>query len=43
MSFYGAEDFVPLEEYTAEEASQAIEDAKFVVEVVGRAYGHGCG
>ena len=41
--FYGAEDFVPLEEYTAEEASQAIEDAKFVVEVVGRAYGHGRG
>ena len=41
--FYGAEDFVPLEEYTAEEASQAIEDAKFVVEVVRRAYGHGRG
>lgn len=39
MSFYGAEDFIPLDEYTAEEALQAIEDAKFVVEVVRRAYG----
>lgn len=41
LSFYGAEDFIPLEEYTAEEALQAIEDAKFVVEVVRRAYGLG--
>jgi len=38
LSFYGAEDFIPLEEYTAEEASQAINDAKFVVDTVMRAF-----
>ncbi len=41
LSFYGAEDFIPLDEYTAEEALQAIEDAKFVVEIVKKAYGLG--
>lgn len=38
LSFYGAEDFIPLEEYTAEEALQAINDAKFVVDTVTRAF-----
>ncbi|WP_202962731.1 HEPN domain-containing protein [Geoglobus acetivorans] len=39
LSFYGAEDFIPLEEYTAEEALRAINYAKFVVDVVRKAYG----
>ena len=38
LSFYGAEDSIPLEEYTAEEALRAINYAKFVVEVVEKAY-----
>lgn len=38
LSFYGAEDFIPSEEYTAEEALQAINDAKFVVDTVTRAF-----
>ena len=38
LSFYGAEDFIPLEEYTAEEALQAINDAKFVVDTITRAF-----
>ncbi len=38
LSFYGAEDFIPLEEYTAEEAMQAINDAKFVVDTITRAF-----
>ncbi|WP_457753445.1 HEPN domain-containing protein [Thermococcus sp.] len=37
ISFYGAEDFIPLEEYTAEEAEEAIEKAKFVVFLVKQA------
>lgn len=36
LSFYGAEDFIPLD--TAEEALRAINYAKFVVEVVKKAY-----
>ncbi len=39
LSFYGAEDFIPLEEYTADEALRAINYAKFVVELVKKAYG----
>lgn len=38
LSFYGAEDFIPLEEYTAEDALQAINDAKFVVDTVTKAF-----
>ncbi len=29
LSFYGAEDFIPTEEYDAEDAEQAIQDAAF--------------
>ncbi|MEQ9714509.1 MAG: HEPN domain-containing protein [Candidatus Asgardarchaeia archaeon] len=38
LSFYGAEDFIPLEEYDKEEALKAIKDAEFVVNTVLRAY-----
>ncbi|WP_280109476.1 HEPN domain-containing protein [Ferroglobus placidus] len=38
MSFYGAEDFIQLEEYTAEDALQAIEDAEFVVRIVSKVF-----
>jgi len=38
LSFYGAEDFIPLEGCSAEEALRAINYAKFVVEVVKKAY-----
>lgn len=31
LAFYGDIDFIPTEEYTNEDASQAIEDARFVV------------
>jgi len=34
LSFYGAEDFVPTEEYGLEDAEMAIEDAEFVLETV---------
>ena len=38
LSFYGAEDFIPLEEYTAEDALQAIEDAEFVVKTISKVF-----
>lgn len=38
LSFYGAEDFIPLEEYTAEKALRAINDVKFVVNTIARAF-----
>lgn len=34
FSFYGDEDFVPTERYTREEASQALDDARFVVSLL---------
>lgn len=37
LSFYGAEDFVPTEEYELADADQAIEEAVFVLETVRRA------
>ncbi|MDI3257392.1 MAG: HEPN domain-containing protein [Kyrpidia sp.] len=37
LSFYGAEDFVPTEEYDAADADQAIREAAFVFETVKRA------
>lgn len=37
LSFYGAEDFVPTEEYELSDANQAIEEARFVLEVVRKA------
>jgi len=34
LSFYGDIDFIPTEEYSREDALQAIEDAKFIVKTV---------
>ncbi len=34
LSFYGAEDFIPTEEYDLDDAEQAIQDAGFVLETV---------
>ncbi|NPV52021.1 MAG: HEPN domain-containing protein [Firmicutes bacterium] len=34
LSFYGAEDFIPTEEYDLTDAEQAIKDASFVLQVV---------
>lgn len=34
LSFYGAEDFIPTEEYGLDDAEQAIQDAGFVLETV---------
>ncbi len=36
LAFYGDIDFIPTEEYTDEDASQAIEDARFVVNTAKR-------
>ena len=38
LSFYGADDFIPLEEYDREEALKAVKDAEFVVNTILRAY-----
>jgi len=38
LSFYGAEDFIPTEEYSAEEAKQAIAEARFVLSAVEEAF-----
>jgi HEPN domain-containing protein len=38
LSFYGAEDFIPTEEYDLEDASLAIRDAEFVLRKVGDAF-----
>ncbi len=40
LAFYGAEDFIPLEEYTREEAEKAIEDAEFVYHIVAKTLEH---
>jgi len=37
LAFYGDIDFIPTEEYTEEDARQAIEDAKWVVELAKKA------
>ena len=34
LAFYGAHDFIPSEEYTCEEAEQAIKDAEFILDIV---------
>jgi len=34
FAFYGDEDFIPTEEYTREEAAAALDDARFVVELL---------
>lgn len=34
LSFYGDEDFIPTEEYDAEDADDAIKGASFIVEIV---------
>ena len=34
LSFYGAEDFIPTQEYDLQDAEQAIQEARLVVEVV---------
>lgn len=34
LSFYGAEDFIPTEEYSIEDADKAIKDAEFVLKTV---------
>uniref|UniRef100_A0A832A3P2 DNA-binding protein n=1 Tax=Desulfacinum infernum TaxID=35837 RepID=A0A832A3P2_9BACT len=34
LSFYGAEDFIPTEEYDVEDADHAIKDAAFVYQIV---------
>lgn len=38
LSFYGAEDFIPTEEYDAEDADEAIRDASFVYDVVSKTF-----
>lgn len=38
LSFYGADDFIPTEEYTLEDAEKAIEDAEYVLAAVRAAF-----
>lgn len=38
LSFYGAEDFIPTEEYGIEDANLAIKEAAFILDVVGQAF-----
>jgi HEPN domain-containing protein len=38
LSFYGAEDFVPTEEYDLDDATRAIEEAEFVFKIVQEAF-----
>lgn len=38
LSFYGAEDFIPTEEYQLEDADMAIKDAEFVLKAVQEAF-----
>ncbi|MCR4429535.1 MAG: HEPN domain-containing protein [Tepidanaerobacteraceae bacterium] len=38
LSFYGADDFIPTEEYGPEDAKMAIEDAGFVLKTVEEAF-----
>lgn len=39
LSFYGADDFMPSEEYTKEDAIEAIKDATFIHELIKEAIG----
>lgn len=39
LSFYGDVDFIPTEEYSEEDAKEALNDAKFVVETATRLLG----
>lgn len=39
LSFYGAEDFIPTEEYDLEDAQEAIKDAEFIFNTVQNAFG----
>lgn len=36
FAFYGDIDFIPTEQYTRAQAARALEDARFVVDIVGR-------
>ncbi len=38
LSFYGAEDFVPTEEYDKQDADQAIQEAGFILDLVRRSF-----
>ncbi|TDA70283.1 MAG: HEPN domain-containing protein [Clostridia bacterium] len=38
LSFYGADDFIPTEEYTVEDAEKAIADAEYVLAAVRAAF-----
>ena len=38
LSFYGAEDFIPTEEYDVEDADQAIDDATFNYQIVSQLF-----
>lgn len=38
LSFYGADDFIPTEEYEEEDASMAIKEAEFIINVVEKAF-----
>ena len=40
LSFYGAEDFIPTEEYDLEDADMAIKDAELVLQTVQSAFGN---
>jgi len=40
LSFYGAEDFIPTEEYDLEDADMAIKDAELVLQTVRSAFGN---
>lgn len=40
LSFYGAEDFIPTEEYDLEDAQEAIKDAEFIFKLVQSALSH---
>lgn len=37
LSFYGADDFIPSEEYTKEDAIEAIKDATFIHDIIQKA------
>ncbi len=41
LAFYGADDFIPSEEYTREEAEQAIEDVQVIFDVVKKGLSEG--
>lgn len=39
LSFYGDKDFIPTEEYSKEDAKEALDDAKFVLEIANKLLG----